>query len=162
VCCSAPHAMVPHHDRGQLHNLLPTHCTEHWAHCDSSIRQALLGKHVRLDCSDISKPVMHERSGCQMLWRLAHLAGHPRLSENFVDPGSPHQRSSMELIMCGSEWITRLHLHYYQGTFLSDRYFAETFVTNMSAAMNALKAHIHAQIRRVPHPLTAISRSMTQ
>jgi len=49
-----------------------------------------------------------------------------------------------------AKWLTRLHLHYYQGTFLSDRYFAETFVKNLSSAMNSIKSHVHAQIRRVP------------
>ncbi|MEA3642634.1 MAG: hypothetical protein VBE63_22220, partial [Lamprobacter sp.] len=135
---------------GQLYDLLPRHCKDYWQYYDSAIRQALLSKHVGLEHSELTKPAAYERSGYQMLWRLAYIAGHPRLSENFVDPGLPRQKSTIDLMEYRAEWFTRLHLHYYQGTFLSDRYFAETFVKNMSSAMNGVKAHIHAQIRRVP------------
>ena len=64
--------------------------------------------------------------------------------------GLPRHKSSATFVEYHAEWMTRLHLHYYQGTFLSDRYFAETFVTHMNGALNGVKAHIHAQIRRVP------------
>jgi hypothetical protein len=150
VYCPPPHTMIPQSNRGNLYHLLPNHCHEYWQYYDSVIRLALISKQAGLGYSELTKPVLYERSGYQMLWRLAYFAGHPRLSENFVDPGLPRQKSGMDFTQYHAEWFTRLHLHYYQGTFLSDRYFAETFVKNMSTAFNGTKSHIHAQIRRVP------------
>ena len=80
--------------------------------------------------SDLTKPLLCETSGYQILWCLAHVAEHPRLVESHIDIAMPEQKSGDSLLQCRQNWTYYLHMMCLRGVFLSDRYFMECFMTN--------------------------------
>ena len=136
VYAPPPHTMVATHNRGEWFGALPPHCIDNWEYYDNSLYQALTSKGTNLDDSDLTKPLLYETSGYQILWRLAYIADHPRLVETHVDFAVPTQKGTDSLLSYRQNWMYYLHMQYLRGIFLSDRYFVELFIKNLHSAFN--------------------------
>ena len=78
--------------------------------------------------SDLTKPLLYETSGYQILWRLVYVAEHSRLVQSHIDIAMPEQKSSDLLLQYRQNWMYYLHMMYLRGIFLSNQYFMECFI----------------------------------
>ena len=62
----------------------PTHSLDQWEYYDNALFQALTMSGTGLGDSELTKPLLYETSGYQILWRLAYVAKHPRLVESHI------------------------------------------------------------------------------
>ena len=146
-----PHTMVATSNQGEWYPSLPRHCHDNWEYYDNALYQALTMSSTNLGESDLTKPLLYESSGYQIIWRLAYVADHPRLVENHVDFSMPVQKSSESLLQYRQQWVYYLHMQYLRGVFLSDRYFVESFLRNLHGAYNStIKPLLLHFVRRIP------------
>ena len=146
-----PHTMVAVHNRGEWYDSVPDHVIDNWEYYDNSLYQALTMKGTNLDDTDLTKPLLYESSGYQILWRLAYIADHPRLVECHVDFEIPTQKGTDSLLAYRQAWMYYLHMQYLRGIFLSDRYFVELFIKHLHSAFNNnVKPLLLHFVRRIP------------
>ena len=151
VYAPPPHTMHADCHRGRWYPDLPGHCRHQWAFYDNALFQALTSKSTGLADTPSVAYTVYETGGYQILWKMAHAAGHPRLNVMTLYPMMPVQRSSTSFIVYRQEWEYYLQLRSISGTFLSDRFFLESFITNMSGTYNSsLKPLMFHLLRRFP------------
>ena len=151
VYAPPPHTMHATDHRGRWYPDLPPHCTLQWAYYDNALFQALTMSSTGLADTPSVAFAVYESGGYQILWKLAYAAGHPRLNPMILYPEMPKQSSSMSLIAYRQEWEHYLQMRSISGTFLSDRFFLESFIANMSGTYNSsLKPLIFHLLRRIP------------
>jgi hypothetical protein len=128
--------MLADTNTGSWFDAAPEHCHTDFAMYDAALRQALSQSRVGIADTDY-KEVLYESSGYQMIWKLAYLAQHPRLIDSPIDISFPHQKGSESLMAYAARWRHVLHISYIRGIFYSDRYFAETFVSNLHSVFDS-------------------------
>jgi hypothetical protein len=141
--------MLANDNTGSWFAATPEHCQTDFAMYDAALRQALTQSRVGISDTDY-KEVLYESSGYQMIWKLAYLAQHPRLIDSPIDISFPHQKGSESLVAYAARWRHVLHISYIRGIFYSDRYFAETFVSNLHSVFDStMKLAMLTLIRRI-------------
>ena len=127
---------------------LPAHVYDNYEKNDALLKQVLIGKQANLGHTDSLKHLTSEHSGYQILRMVLRDAGHPHLTYGVVASSLPRQTTDMSFMEYRKEWIYYMHLHMIRGVFFSDRFFIETFLTNMHAVFNTtLKTHVLALSR---------------
>ena len=115
---------------------LPAHCRDHWAYYDQVLHQALSGSAGNLGDSDLTRHLVAEFSGYQIVWLLANIAGHPGVSISVLQPSMPRQRRDMSFHDYMQNWSHFLHLEHSRGVAYSDVYFVETWLEHLHSTFN--------------------------
>lgn len=156
-CIGAAVYIPPPHTHSQLthsgawYMYLPAHCKTRWSYYDSVLKQALCGKTANLSHTDSLKHLLRETSGYHIIRELALAAGHPALAFNRVEVDLPIQRTDTTLQDYLFKWLHYLHIGVLRGIFLSDRYFLECFIRNLSPIFNGnLKPLLFNSLRSLP------------
>jgi hypothetical protein len=119
---------------------------------DNMILQALRAKNTNLSNTPALVPLLAlENEGMRLYHAIVRAAGHPALTYGRLEVGIPRQKSTMSMVDYLSKWMYYLHLNYLRGTFLSDRYFLESFADNLNMTYgNTLRPHLHMLIQQQP------------
>ena len=115
---------------------LPIHCRDHWEFYDQVLHQALTSSSANLNDSDLTRPLLSEFSGYQIIWLLAHLAGHPGVAYTLEQISMPRQRRDLSLHDYMQQWTHFLHLEHTRGVAYSDVYFVETWLEHLHSTLN--------------------------
>ena len=159
VCryCSTASVYVPPlatmtitHVRGLWYDDLPPHCIAHWHFYSSVLRQALISKYTNLRYCPLVTHLLHEPDGYTILRGIAVAAGHPTLSHTPSTPREPRQKPSESLIDYRQRWLYFLLIQSLHGVFYSDRWFLETFFTNLHSSFDRLKGYLLNNSRDLP------------
>ena len=118
---------------------------------DALLHQALTSKSTALAYTPLIEPLLDERVGHQLMWRIAQAIGHPLLSHEVINLSPPRQRKDDTLPNYIESWRYHLHVQFCRGIIYSDRYFVETFALNLheSYAKTLRPMMIH-MVRRMP------------
>ena len=118
---------------------------------DSLLAQVLKSKAVNIVGTPRIIHLLQEVSGIKIINFLATVAGHPALDLGRSILSVPRQKNDMSLSKYTEMWLLFLHSNYLRGTFLSDRYFIETFALNLNNYYaTTLRGHIINTVRRLP------------
>ena len=115
---------------------LPTHCRDYWDFYDQVLHQALTGSAANLGDSDLTRHLVAEFSGYQIIWLLAYIAGHPGVSITVLQPTVPRQKRETSFHDYMQAWSHFLHLEHCRGIAYSDVYFVETWLENLHPVFN--------------------------
>jgi hypothetical protein len=130
---------------------LPPHYMSELGYYDGILQQALTMKQTNLQDCTYAEGLLTDREGMNIIWCLAYAAGHPNLNPGLLDISTPYQRRTMNLTEYLQAWEYYLHMGYIRGTFYSDRYFLETFATNLDSSYDTnLKPNMVHFVRRLP------------
>ena len=77
---------------GSWYNDLPDHCHDYWNFYDQALQQALLMKSTNLAECDLTKHLVMEFSGYQIIWLLTMISGDPALTTGTVLSSFPIQQ----------------------------------------------------------------------
>ena len=118
---------------------------------DVILKNVLSSKTAGLMYTSEVSHLTSEDSGYRILWWLAYHADHPTLIPGLAHLEVPTQGKEEALITYRKRWEHYLHVSMIKGTFLSDRYFLEVFVSGMNSVYNGnLKPLLLHSVRRVP------------
>ena len=121
---------------GLWYDDLPAHCVDNWDYYDQVLHQALTGSSANLGDSDLTRHLVAEFSGYQILWLLAYIAGHPGVAISVLQPNMPYQKRDMSLHDYMQLWLHFLHLEHCRGVAYSDVYFVETWLEHLHPSFN--------------------------
>ena len=145
------HCMVYDHASGIWYRDLPQHCIDKWRFYDECLRQALSSSYAALADSDLTKHLITQSSGYQILWRLAAIAGHPALHSGTSNVSMPRQSSKQSFHDYMEKWQHFLQIQFVQGINYNERYFIEQFFDRSHSTFNStLKPLFLSLIRDVP------------
>jgi hypothetical protein len=145
------HTYVETSEFGAWWDYVPDIYKERLQYYDVLLRNLLVSKQAYIIGTPSLAHLVKETSGYRILWWMAYHAGHPALVPGFSDVLVPTQGKDESLTDYMQKWQHYLHVECIQGTFLSDRYFLETFVRGMNSVYNGnLKAFLYHSVRRVP------------
>ena len=145
------HTYIFANNLGGWYNDLPQQCIDHWESYDQLIYQLLTSKATGLDKHELVKDLLYEDHGYQLLWKLAQKARHPNIILDLVEYDMPRQSKDMDFVRYMQQWRYYLLIHYIKGVFFSDRFFIESFITNMSGVYNSsLKPLMIGLLRDLP------------
>lgn len=140
--------MIHDHHFGLWYPELPAHCRDYWEFYDQVLHQALTGSSANLNDSELTRHLITEFSGYQILWLLANIAGHPGVSISTHYPQMPRQSRDMSFHDYMQLWSHFLHLEHCRGIAYSDVYFVESWLSNLHPAFdNTLKPLVLALTR---------------
>ena len=128
--------MTHENHTGLWYPYLPTHSHEYWEFYDQALQQALAGSAANLGDSDLTRHLVSEFSGYQILWLLAGIAGHPGVAVNVSQPSMPRQRRDVSFHDYMQLWLHFLHIEHCRGVTYSDVYFVEMWLENLNSAYN--------------------------
>ena len=128
--------MVHDNHSGMWYMDLPNHCRDHWEFYDQVLHQALTGRSGNLGDSDLTRHLLAEFSGYQILWLLASIAGHPGVSITAMHFMMPIQRRDKSLHEYMQDWSHFLHLEHCRGVAYSDVYFVESWLERLHPIYN--------------------------
>ena len=143
---------------GLWYHDLPDHCYAFWPFYDQTLQQALTGSSANLGDSDLTRHLVQEFSGYQILWLLASIAGHPGVAISVLQPTMPRQRRDTSFHDYMQLWSHFLHLEHCRGIAYSDVYFVEMWLEYLHPSYNdTLKPLIFNLLRdcnrNVPVPI---------
>ncbi len=130
------HTMVHIHEQGCWINDTPDHVRVHWAFYENILHQCLSSSHSGIADTPRLAHLVYDHSGYSILHQMALIAQHPALVPDALVVEFPRQSSSTSLYDYVQQWNYVLLHRYITGEFLSDRYFLETFITNMNSVFN--------------------------
>ena len=130
---------------------LPPHCHMYWEFYDQTLQQALAGSPANLSDSELTRHLVSEFSGYQILWLLANIAGHPGVAIDVVQPSMPRQRRDMSFHDYMQAWSHFLHIEHCRGVTYSDVYFVEKWLEYLHSSFNdTLKPLLFGLLRDCP------------
>ena len=147
-----PFATQTHFNHAGLwYSFLPAHCLNKWDFYDQILHQALVSSSSNLSDSDLTRHLVAEFSGYQILWLLAGIAGHPGLAFNNRQITMPRQGRDSSLFDYMQLWKHFLHIEHCRGITYSDIYFVETWLERLHSTYNDnLKPLILGLLRDCP------------
>lgn len=116
----------------------PDHCKNGLGFYDLALQQALTSSTANLSDTDFLRHVLVESSGYQILWLLAHAAGHPALSTQSFNMSFPRQKT-LSFHEYTQEWLYFFHLEHCRGVTYSDIYFVEQWLEHLSRVFDPIK-----------------------
>ena len=145
------HTMEFHNHTGYWYDDLPDHCRSKWGFYDETLRQALTSSYAALGDNNLTRHLLTQTSGYQIIWRIAAIAGHPALQTGTVTNSMPRQSSKMTFKEYMDRWLHYIHIQFVQGIFINERYFLEQFFDRLHSTFNnTLKPLFLSLIRDIP------------
>ena len=145
------HCMLYAHAQGLWFDDLPSHCRDKFHFYDECLRQALTSSSAGLADCDLTRHLVTQTSGYQIIWRLASIAGHPSLQSGTPAVTMPRQSSKMSFTEYMDNWQHFLQLQFVLGINYNELYFLERFFDRCHSAFNnTLKPLFLSLIRDVP------------
>ena len=142
--------MVPENSQGRWYPDLADSYKNNWGSYDMILYQALTSSSAGLTESDLTRHLIHDPSGYQIIWRLAAIAGHPGLSAQVFQTQFPRQSSSLSLMDYTAKWAHYLHLQHCRGVTYSDTFYVEQWLENLHPSFDRLKTLGLTMVRDCP------------
>ena len=147
------HTHRPHTTMGSWFESAPEFCRQIAArnYYDRQLLQALTSKSTALAYTTGLRPLVKERRGYELLFKMARYCGHPALTDSLQLVSMPVQRSNMDLFDYNARWQHYAYIQFCHGVSFSDRYYTECLIQRLHSVYdNNLKPFLWQMFRDLP------------